>query len=146
MSFVLSDLKRPPVHVVLLRWPRDGEAWIHPEDRELARRLLPSDRVFRRERVVKRYNVLRYGRLVLRIEPVLWRIVPDEGFLVGDPVEVLSRLGRNDPGLGAIREMRWCETTQTVWYQLRRGQTDDPRPYAAADLRLVESFERQVFE
>lgn len=138
----LPDLRRPPINVVLLHWPQDGEGWIHPEDRCLAQNLLPSNRVFRCEERNGRYNVLSYGHRVLRIESVLWREVPDEGLQIGDQVEVLSRFGRNWPRVAEIREIRWRETAHEIVYQLRERTRDIPTPYAAGDLRRLEYFER----
>ncbi len=142
MTFVLRDLKRPPIQVVLLRWPRDGDGWIHPEDRRLANSLLPSNRVFRCEEVEGPYNVLTYGDRVIRVEPVLWLEVPDEGLRVGDQVEVLSRMGKNWPRVGFIREVRWLDTRQSIVYQVRERRCEIPTQYAAEDMRRVEYFDR----
>ncbi len=142
MTFVLHDLKRPPVQVVLSRWPCDGDEWIHPDDRHLANRLLPSDRVFRCEDVEGPYNVLTYGDRILRIEPVLWLEVPDEGLRVGDQVEVLSRMGRNWPRIGFIREVLWQDSQRRIVYQIRERHRDLLTFYAAEDLRRVEYFDR----
>jgi hypothetical protein len=137
MDFPLPDLKRPPFHVVLLRWPRDGDDWVHPDDRQLARSLLPSDRVFRCEGVEGPYNVITYGHRLLRIEPVLWQEVPDEGLRIGDQVEVLSRWGKNWPRIAVIQEIRWRETQRTITYQVRERTRDIPTLYAAEDLKLL---------
>jgi hypothetical protein len=144
MSFALQPLKRPPRHVVLLHWPRDGEAWIHPDDRHLAGVLLPSDRVFLCEDDEGPYHVLTYGHRTLRVEPVMCVDVPDEGLRVGDQVEVLSRMGKNWPQIGFIREVRWSETQQAVWYQIRTRDRLLPTRYRADDLRRVERFDRSA--
>jgi hypothetical protein len=137
MSFPLPDLKRPPFQVVLLRWPRDGDDWIHPDDRQLAHSLLPSDRVFRCEDTEGPYNVLTYGHRLLRIEPVLWQEVPDEGLRIGDQVEVLSRWGKNWPRIAVIQEIRWREGQRKISYQVRERTRDIPTLYAAEDLKLL---------
>lgn len=141
MTFVLQDLRRPAIHVVLQRWPRDGVAWIHPDDRHLAGSLIPSDRVFRCENTEGVYNVLTYGHRVIRIEPVLWLEVPVEGLRIGDQVEVLSRLGKNWPRVGFLREMRWRESSRTIAYQIRERDRNIPTWYAADDLRRIEQFQ-----
>jgi hypothetical protein len=142
MSFRLLDLERPPMLVILPRWPKDGDDWIHPHDRTLARSLLPGDRVFRCEGTEGPYNVLTYGHRVLRIEPVLWLEAPDEGLRVGDQVEVLSQMGRNWPRVAFIREMRWGEHRRRVLYQLRERTRDIPTFYLADDLRRIDRFDR----
>jgi hypothetical protein len=141
MTFHLPDLKRPPFHVVLLHWPRDGEDWVHPDDRQLARSLLPSDRVFCCDDTEGPYNVISYGHRVLRIEPVLWQEVPHEGLRIGDHVEVLSRWGKNWPRIAVIREIRWRESQRTIAYQVRERTRDIPTLYAADDLRRLDRFE-----
>ena len=86
----LADLVRPPFHVVLLHWPRDGDDWIHPDDRHLAGRLIPSDRVFLREGAEGPYHVLTYGHRLVRIEPAMWQEAPHEGLRIGDQVRPSS--------------------------------------------------------
>ena len=140
MSFSLPPLKPPPRNAVLLHWPQDGDGWIHPDDRQLAAWLLPSDRVFHYEGTEGRYNVLTYGDRVLRIEPVLWLEGPDEGLRVGHQVEVLSRMGKNWPRVGFIREMRWSEGRRVIRYQIRERDRKIPTPYAADDLRRIDAF------
>ena len=142
MSFALRDLKPPPRLIVLLRWPRDGEDWIHPDDRHLAGALLPSNRVFVCDDYQRPHNVISYGHRLLRIEPVLWLAVADEGLRIGDQVEVLSRMGKNWPRIGMIREMRWNESQQSISYQIRGRERDIPTFYSADDLRRVENFDR----
>jgi hypothetical protein len=142
MSIDLPDLKRPPIHVVFPRWPCDGDAWIHPDDRCLASNLLPGDRVFRCEETEGPYNLLTYGYRALRVEPVLWLEVPEEGLKIGDQVEVLSRMGKNWPRVGFIREMRWRESGRQIAYQLRERTRDIPTFYYADDLRRIEQFDR----
>jgi hypothetical protein len=142
MSSNLPDLKRPAFHVVLPRWPRDGDDWIHPDDRCLAQYLFPGDRVFRCEGTEGEYNVLSYGHRIVRLEPVLWLEVPEEGLRIGDQVEVLSRLGKNWPRVGFIREMRWHESQRRISYQIRERTRDIPTLYTAQDLRRIEHFDR----
>ena len=45
----LPDIKLTPKYGYYPRWPEDGDAWVHPEDAALAKALLPSPRVFRRD-------------------------------------------------------------------------------------------------
>ena len=137
-----AELKRTPFNVVLLRWPRDGDDWIHPDDRCLAQNLLPGDRVFRWEGTEGPYHVLTYGHRVLRIEPVLWREVPQEGLAMGDQVEVLSRMGRNWHRVGFISEIRWRESAGRIVYQIRARSRLIPTTYLAEDLRRIEHFDR----
>ncbi|MEQ8837344.1 MAG: hypothetical protein RID07_11120, partial [Lacipirellulaceae bacterium] len=61
-------------------WPEDGNAWLHPEEVELARSLIPSNRVFRREQKPGEFDLLVYGNHTLRVRHVLWKEVQSEGY------------------------------------------------------------------
>ena len=95
------QLKRPATYGVFLRWPLDGTDWIHPEDVDRVRDVVPSARVLRRELRVDEYVVLSYGKLRIRVRPTLWQIVRTDGFDLGDMVEIRSRMGKNWPCLVA---------------------------------------------
>jgi len=119
-------------------WPEDGDEWLHPEDVELARDLIPSMRVFRRQGEQEPYVLLTYGDLKLRVKRTLWQEISSEGFEIGDWVEVLSRCGQNEPRTGTIREMVWDERARAPRYQLLDNGKPLPKSYAADDLRHVE--------
>lgn len=119
-------------------WPEDGNEWLHPEDVELARSTIPSERVFRREGQRGQFAVLIYGELRLRVRPTLWQEVESEGFEIGDWVEVLSRMGQNEPRTGVIREMVWNSHQRGLRYQVSDNGQPIPNFYTADDLRHVE--------
>ncbi len=119
-------------------WPEDGNEWLHPEDVERARRMIPSMRVFRREGEEGPYVVLYYGDVKLRVLRTLWKEINGEGFELGEWVEVLSRLRKNEPRTGTIREMLWDERTRGLRYQLHDNGLPIANFYAAEDLRHVE--------
>lgn len=119
-------------------WPEDGDAWVHPDDVSLARAMIPSQRVFRREGTTGEYVVMHYGDVRLRVRPTLWQEVPHEGFDLGDWVEVLSRGMRNEPRVGVIREMLWDERAGAMRYQIADAGQPIEHFYAREDLRRVE--------
>jgi len=120
-------------------WPEDGDAWLHPEDVELARTLIPSDRVFRRERTdSEEYDRLIYGDLTLRVKHALWKEVRGEGYEIGQWVEVLSRGMQNTPQTAIIREIHWDSKQRALRYQVRHNDDLVPNFYTAEDLRPVE--------
>ena len=123
---------------VFARWPQDGNAWIHPDDVRVARRILPGDRIFRRERTGDDYFLLHYGRIVLRIKPAMWQTVRTDGLEIGDRVEVLSRLSQNRPIIATIRDMRWDAAARCIRYYLRRSGKKIARSYEFADLRRLD--------
>ena len=118
-------------------WPEDGDAWLHPEDVELARRTIPSPRVWRRDGRHGEFEVLPYGDLRLRVRPTLWREVEDEGYAIGDWVEVLPRGLTHEPVTGQIREMHWDPHHGALRYQLDVAGAHRETFYAATDLKHV---------
>src|SRR3954451_2252478 len=114
----LPPLKTDPKYGVYPWWPEDGDEWLHPEDIALARQLIPSPRVFRRDGEQGPFVLLHYGPLRLRVKRTLWQEVPHEGFDMGDWVEVLSRGMLNTPRTGVIREMHWDAASRAIQYFL----------------------------
>ena len=129
------ELKRDPVYGYFPWWPQDGDEWIHPEDAALARKLIPSDRVFRRDGQEGEFAILHYGKIRLRALPALWQEVNPEGFEMGDWVEVLSRGTLNEPHTGVIREINWDANSGRLRYQIADGAMPIPNWYWAEDLR-----------
>ena len=127
-------------------WPEDGDDWLHPEDVELARRMIPSMRVFRREGEQGQFVVLHYGDVRLRVKRTLWKEVGSEGFELGDWVEVLSRGQLNEPRTGTLRERLWDNHARGLRYQLQEGDKSISLFYAAEDLRHVEPTKPQLDE
>jgi Family of unknown function (DUF6960) len=131
-------LKVDPKYGCFPWWPEDGDDWVHPDDVAMARQMIPSERVFRRDGTSGDYLLMHYGEVALRVRRTLWLEVPHEEFEVGDWVEVLSRGMRNTPRTGTIREMLWDEGAKELRYQI----LDDGQPienlYTRADLRHVE--------
>ena len=133
----LPPLKTDPKYGFYPWWPEDGDDWLHPEDVELARDLIPG-REWRRDGERGPYVVLHYGELRLRVKRTLWQEVPPEGFEIGDWVEVLTRGMKNLPRTGVIREMHWEPRMRSLRYQIAEGDVPVPNFYATEDLRRVE--------
>ena len=131
-------LKTDPKYGYFPWWPEDGDGWLHPDDVATARRMIPSERVFRRDGGEGDYLALFYGNVRLRIRPVLWQEVRGEGYEIGDWVEVLSRGQLNTPRAAVIAEIHYDVATRALRYQVRDGEQMIPNWYVAADLRPVE--------
>jgi hypothetical protein len=131
-------MKPIPKFGVYAWWPEAGTDWIHPHDRSLAQRIIPSSRVFYRSSFEDGYYHLRYGNLRLRVRPTLWLVVPGDGFHVGDMIEVRSRGGTNEAFVGRICEMRWHRHKGYIRYVLLSRRKRVPRWYLAEDLRHVD--------
>ncbi|MCY2983465.1 MAG: hypothetical protein NTY15_07475 [Planctomycetota bacterium] len=117
-----------------LVWPREGMDWIHPEDVEQAEQWIPSTRVFRRDSFDGEYYRLWYGDQSIRVKPTMWRRVVDEGFSVGEQVEVLSHFFENEPTIGVISEIRFEKSNNRIVYSIESREMPIPRPFVASDL------------
>ena len=131
-------LKTDPKYGYFPRWPEDGNDWVHPEDVEAARSMIPSGRVFRRDGMSGRYAVMHYGEVRLRVLPALWQEVLPEGLEMGDFVEVLSRGMLNEARSGTIREVLWDEDAGAIRYQITVGDQPIEQLFAREDLQRVE--------
>jgi hypothetical protein len=120
------------------RWPEDGNDWLHPDDVALARTLIPSGRIFRRDGADGEYQFLHYGDTRLRAKPALWQEVSPEDFNIGDWVEVKSRGMLNEPRTGVIREMLWNDSTRAIGYQIAENGVPIADLYAREDLQPVD--------
>jgi hypothetical protein len=131
-------LKTDPKYGYFPRWPQDGDAWVHPEDVAVARSMIPSGRVFRRDGTMGPYAVLHYGDVRLRVLPALWQEVMPEGLEIGEWVEVVSRGMQNEPRTGTIREVLWDEDARALRYQILENGQPISQLYAREDLQRVE--------
>lgn len=120
---------------VYLRWPQDGDDWIHPEDRDIVRQLLPSRRVLRRQTWDGTYYHLDYGPHQLRVRPSMWLPVPQVDLQVGQQVEVLSREFQNEPGIYRIAEILYCVATRSLEYFVHSEALRLAKRFVREDLR-----------
>jgi hypothetical protein len=134
----LPPLKTDPKYGYFPWWPEDGEGWIHPDDVAVARLLIPSGRIFRRNGRDGALVVLHYGAVTLRVRPTLWQEVEPEGFEIGDWVEVLTRGLKNEPRTGTIAEMLWDDHADAIRYQIVENGQRIETLYSRDDLRHVE--------
>lgn len=134
----LEPIKIEPKYGYFPWWPEDGDGWVHPEDAAVARRMIPSERVFRKEGAAGAYGVLHYGDVRIRVKPAMWQETPAPAFELGAPVEVLSRGMHNEPRTGVVREILWNAADEGHRYQIADVGQAIPNLYAAEDLRPVE--------
>lgn len=118
-----------------LRWPTDGQSWIHPNDLATALQMLPSRRVFQRTRWDATFYELRYGSVSIRVRPTLWLQVEPVDLSVGQQVELLSHFGINDPGIVVIADIMLAPGTHEVEFYLKRGEMRLPKGFRRSDLR-----------
>ena len=131
-------MKADPKYGYYPWWPEDGNEWVYPEDVDLARQMIPSPRVFRRDGEQGPFVVLYYGDVQLRVMRTLWQEVTPEGYEIGDWVEVLSRGFKNTPRTAIIKEITWDATVRAMRYQVAENDQLIPNQYGADDLRHVD--------
>jgi len=123
-------------------WPEDGEDWIHPTDLPIARSLIPSKRIFRKEDcpdpVLRKLGYLQYcyGDQSFRGLPSLWHEVATEGYELGDTVELKSGYGKQRPIIADIVGMYWNRKNQVIEYELVKNGVPQPNRYQANQFRL----------
>lgn len=123
-------------------WPEDGEDWIHPNDLEVARSLIPSKRIFRKiicpDPILRElgYVEYSYGDQSFRGLPTLWHAVNSDGYEIGDSVELKSGYGKLRPIIADISEMYWNRHEQVIEYKLMKHDVPQPNRYQSSQFRL----------
>ena len=124
-------------YVTFPRWPEDGCDWIHPEDSHIAKRLLPGGRVFVHRQIDSEYQLYEYGDESFRALPRMQKRVEGDGLLIGDRVEVRSRLGHRRPQIATICDMIWDSYNHRIDYRLRYRQLSSRLPYASKEFQRI---------
>ncbi len=133
-----TNSRRQIHYLTFPRWPENGCDWIHSEDADTARGLLPGQRVFAHRRTDGDFQVYEYGTESFRALPRMQKCVRGDGFLVGDRVEIRSRLGRRRALVAIICDMSWDDYHQRIDYRIRYRQLNSQSSYASEELlRLI---------
>ncbi|MEO1498821.1 MAG: hypothetical protein AAFV43_16900 [Planctomycetota bacterium] len=140
----LPPLKTDPKYGYFPWWPEDGDAWVHPDDVAVARSMIPSPRVWRRDGTVpatpEAYVFMHYGDIAIRVRRTLWKELCPEGFDIGDHVEVRTRGMTNEHRVGVVRDVHWDEPAGVLQYFLSAADGHPvERAFAAIDLKHVEA-------
>ena len=135
--FKKKSFANEALYGVFLRWPEDGEDWVHPLDIGVARHLLPGNRIFRREQWNSDYYQYHYGKLSFRAKPKLWMLLEHEGFDIDDFVEVKSMMGKNWKVTAKIVDVFWDAYHREIEYSVEGYGRGIQRRFLAGDLMLV---------
>ena len=118
-------VKTMPKHGVFIRWPEAGlEDFVHPEDLEMAAQVMPGSRIFEMDVCpveaddLAGYRLLAYGDFAIRIKPAMWLRVKDNGYRIGDRVEVLSKNGKQQPVIGNLAEVNYDPIARQTEYRI----------------------------
>ncbi|GAB5403802.1 MAG: hypothetical protein Aurels2KO_20330 [Aureliella sp.] len=122
---------------VYLRWPEDGNEWIHPEDVTLATQLIPSRRVFKRTKWDSGFYHLLYGEHFLRVRPSMWTQVPGVDLELGQQVELLAQFGKHDPGVFRIEDILYDNEKHRIEFALNRGEIVLESLFSRSDIKPV---------
>ena len=140
---VTSDKKgmlRPefPDYGCFLRWPENGQGFIHPDDVSTVLRLIPSPRLFKRVSFDGTYYHYQYGKMRFRLRPAMWLHVRDEGIDVGDKVEVTGHGLEREQFVATVWGMYFVQQKGCILYRLQRGDQVIPKLFPCDQLRLIE--------
>ena len=133
----MIDWPELPDSGVYLNWPSEGTDWIHPDDVATVEHWIPSDRVFHRIGFDGTYYQLQYGDAVVRVKPTLWLKLNDDGFRIGDQVEVKSIELEREPIIARILEIRYDAALGSIYYLLEHRELPLARRYLAEELNLL---------
>lgn len=132
-----------PHYGIIARWPQDGQGWIHPADVPAVTRLVPSERVLRRDSFDGTYYHYRYGEHRFRLRPCLWLpISATEGIDVGDEVETLGVGMERELFVGEVVGMYYVRRKGRLLYRLRRGDHVLPKLFLREHVRLLTPKQR----
>jgi len=136
-----DSIKRKVKYGVFLWWSDQTPSWVHPDDFELVDRLVPGNRVFRREECENYadrklgYSRLIYGEIKFRALPSIWLEMAHEGFELNDFVEIKSRFGKLRPRIATIREIIWNRHSRSIEYFLTINGQRVSRAYSVDEFQ-----------
>lgn len=129
---------RPNLNYVTFPWwPEDGCDWIRSDDVIVAKRLIPGHRVFVHSSTDSAYELFEYGDESFRALPRLQKKVKGDGLLVGDRVEIRSRLGRRRPIIATICDMFWDDYNDRIEYRIRYRNMTSEANYGSDDIQRL---------
>jgi hypothetical protein len=120
-----------------LRWPENGQGFIHPDDVATVTRVVPSPRVLKRISFDGVYYHYVYGGLRFRLRPAMWLPVRTEGIEIDDQVETKGVGLEREQFVATVWGMYYVQRKGCILYRLRRGEQVVPRLYPADHLRLL---------
>ncbi|MEM6469606.1 MAG: hypothetical protein AAF802_08535 [Planctomycetota bacterium] len=126
-----------PDYGCFLRWPENGQSFIHADDVPVANRLLPSPRVFKRTAFDGTYYHYQYGQQQFRLRPTMWRSMRTDGIDIADQVETIGLGLERERFVADVWGMYFIERKGCILYRLRRAGRVVSKLYPASQLRLL---------
>lgn len=134
-----SDMLLPtfPNYGCFLRWPENGQGFIHPDDVPVVSRLLPSPRVLKRVSFDDTFYHYRYGKQRFRLRPAMWLPVSSDGIDIGDQVETKGIGLERERFVAIVWGMYYIARKGCILYRLRRRDRVVPDLYAAHQMKVL---------
>lgn len=126
-----------PDYGCFLRWPENGQGFIHPDDVPTVTRLIPGPRVLKRHSFDGVYYHYSYGNIRFRLRPAMWQQVSIDGIEIGDLVETTGIGLEREQFVASVWGMYYVQRKGCILYRLRRAERVVPRLYSADQLRLL---------
>ncbi|MCC9601960.1 hypothetical protein LOC67_15470 [Stieleria sp. JC731] len=128
---------RLPDYGCFLRWPENGQAFVHPDDVAIATKLIPSPRVLKRFRFDGTYYHYEYGALRFRLRPAMWLKLDHDGIEIGDQVETVGTGFDREHFVATVWGMYYVARKGCILYRLKRADRIVPTLFASEHLRLL---------
>ncbi|MGV3484762.1 MAG: hypothetical protein ACO1RT_10120 [Planctomycetaceae bacterium] len=119
------------------RWPAEGSAWIHPDDRATVMHFIPGDRVFRRDRFDGVFYHYRYGEQRFRLKPCMWLPLAGEGVDIHDLVETVGLGMERDLFVATVVDAIFASDQGRCVYRLSRGGTIVDHLYGRDEFKVL---------
>ena len=78
------------------------------------------------------------------MRPVIWLPLETEGYEIGDMVEVKSQMGKGQPLIAVICDIRWDLKTRRIIYSLNANGRAVRRGYTSDEFQLAQELESHV--
>lgn len=131
-----------PDYGCIARWPEDGQGFIHPDDVATVNKIIPSERILRRDFFDGTYYHVRYGEIRFRLRPCLWLPVRTEGIDIGDQVETVGVGMERELFVAQVAGMYFVRRKGRILYRLARAGKMLPKLVLADHLRLLTEKEK----
>lgn len=136
-----SQLRQLTKFGVFLWWSDQIPMWVHPDDIRAATKLVPGNRVFRRQECENSsdrklgYSRFQYGLEYFRGQPALWLEVNSHGFEIGDLIEIKSQYGKLRPQIAIISSILWNRNSLNIEYVVNVNGVRIQRRFAIDELQ-----------
>lgn len=131
-----------PDYGCFVRWPEEGQGFIHPDDVPLATTMIPSPRVLKRVSFDGTYYHFRYGQRQFRLRPAMWLPIRTEGIDVGDQVQTKGMGLERERFVATVWGMYYINRKGCILYRLMRAGRKVPELFTGEQLQVLTNKSR----